>query len=497
MKISKQTIGQITPRVALEIPKPASFDLPERIIQFGTGVLLRGLPDYFVDKANKQGLFNGRIVMVKSTDQGDIKVFEGQDGIYTLCVRGMEGEQKVEQFLLVNAVSRVLSAREDWGEVIKCAFNEDLQIVISNTTEVGIQLSDDDITSIPPASFPGKLLAFLYARYLAFDGDQTKGMVIIPTELLTDNGDKLKGILLELAKFNQLSESFVGWLNTANTFCNSLVDRIVPGSLPERERTALENALGYEDDLLISAESYRLWAIETPDQKVNEILSFSPADKGVVLADDITKHRELKLRLLNGTHTFSCALAYLSGFDTVGQAMDDQGTSGFIQRLMMDEIAPAIASDTLSLEEARSFAAKILDRFRNPYIIHRWLSIATQYSSKMKMRNIPILLAHYQKSTQPPEAMSAGLAAYILFMCSTKETDGTYKGTYGEKGYTIKDDSAGILFDWWGKFPDNPVSAILSDTRLWDTDLTLLPGLVGAVEAKMQEWMKRYRMASS
>ncbi len=185
-------------------PDGKIFDLPERVLQFGTGVLLRGLPDYFIDKANRKGIFNGRIVVVKSTDSGDAGAFDRQDGLYTLCIRGLQEGKKTEENIVCSAISRVLSAKYQWKDILQCAQNPDMQVIISNTTEVGIQLVADDIRQTPPVSFPGKLLAFLYERYRFFKGSPDSGMVIVPTELIVGNGKKLAAIVGELAKTNRL-----------------------------------------------------------------------------------------------------------------------------------------------------------------------------------------------------------------------------------------------------------------------------------------------------
>ena len=157
--LSVQSLPTIQSQLALTRPLPNHQQLPERVLQFGTGVLLRGLPDYFIDKANRQGIFNGRIVVVKSTDGGDMTAFARQDNLYTLCIRGVENRELVEQNIVCSAISRVLSAKQQWSEVLQVATSPDLQIVLSNTTEVGIQLVQDDIRQSPPESFPGKLLA--------------------------------------------------------------------------------------------------------------------------------------------------------------------------------------------------------------------------------------------------------------------------------------------------------------------------------------------------
>lgn len=485
--LSIETVSQIQDIPALEKPTANNFDLPEKVLQFGTGVLLRGLPDYFIDKANKQGVFNGRVVVVKSTSQGGTDAFATQDSLYTQCIRGLEGNSKVEQNIINASISRVLSAKEQWNEILECAANPAMEIVISNTTEVGISLvKDDKIDSAPPVSFPGKLLAFLYRRFKTFNGDATKGMVIIPTELIVDNGKKLQVIVLELARLNRAESAFIGWLENANHFCSSLVDRIVPGKLPAKDKEVFEQKFDYNDDLMIMSESYSLWAIEATDPIVKEKLSFYKTDNGVVIAPDINKFRELKLRILNGTHTYTCGLAYLAGCTTVKDAMDDAEVSAYVASLMIDEIAPEIVSSNLSLDEAKTFAGKVMDRFRNPFIEHKWLSISVQYSSKMKMRNVPVLLKHYQKTSDVPELMALGFAAYIAFMNCT-ETDGKYIGSSAGKQYTIQDDHAGWFADHHNLQNEQLVNAVLSDTTFWENDLTLLPGFAGAVSEKYKQ----------
>ncbi|WP_246197836.1 tagaturonate reductase [Chitinophaga agrisoli] len=466
----------------IQLPAAAHLQLPEKVLQFGTGVLLRGLPDYFIDKANKAGVFNGRVVVVKSTGKGSTDAFADQQGLYTLCIRGIEQGQKVAENSLNASISRVLSAAAEWDEILHCAENPDMEIVISNTTEVGITLVDDNINAAPPVSFPGKLLAFLYRRYQHFSGRADKGMIIIPTELLVDNGKKLKEIVLELAARHQLAPAFISWLNDANHFCSSLVDRIVPGALPAQEQQAMQEALGYKDDLMIMAEAYRLWAIETADKKVQERLSFSKTDSGVVLAPDINVFRELKLRLLNGTHTFSCGLAVLAGFNTVRQAMEDADMEACISSLMLQEMAPAITDIYISDTMAAEFAQSVLDRFRNPHIAHQWVAITMQYTSKMKMRNIPVLLRHYERSQEPPRLMALGFAAYLLFMRSERTADGQYKGAVNGKEYTIQDDHAAWFHDEWKRLEAAVlVKEVLANTNLWGTDLTQLKGFARAV----------------
>jgi Mannitol-1-phosphate/altronate dehydrogenases len=478
MNLSKYTLKNIT---TVAPPPDAIFDLPEKVLQFGTGVLLRGLPDYFIDKANRQGLFNGRIVVVKSTDAGGSEAFDKQDGLYTLCIRGLDNGRKIEENIINSSISRVLSAKNEWKEILQCAHNPHMQIIISNTTEVGIQLVQDDIHKHPPVSYPGKLLAFLLERYKAFDGSRQSGMVIVPTELIPDNGKKLEGIVLELAHLNGLDDAFIQWLENCNYFCNSLVDRIVPGKPDAATREQLEKQLGYTDELLTMSEVYRLWAIEGGEH-IQSVLSFAGVDEGVVIAPDINLFRELKLRMLNGTHTLSCGLAWLAGFDTVKHAMDDAAMQNFMAGLMLQEIGAGIPYE-VAPQTAADFGRKVLDRFANPSIEHHWINITMQYTSKMKMRNVPVITTYFKRCNAVPANISLGFAAYLLFLKPVAKKQDIYYGEWQGKEYLIQDDFAAYFMDKWSKLSASDlVDEVLADTGLWGEDLSALPGFAQAVK---------------
>ncbi|HWJ26974.1 MAG TPA: tagaturonate reductase [Flavisolibacter sp.] len=487
MILSRYTLKNIS-NSQVQIPEASIFELPEKVLQFGTGVLLRGLPDYFIDKANKQGIFNGRIVVVKSTSQGDSSAFDKQDGLYTLCVRGLQNGEKIEENIINASISRVLSASEQWEQVLACAHSPEMQVIVSNTTEVGIQLVNDDIRHHPPKSFPGKLLAFLYERFKAFGGSPDSGMVIVPTELIPDNGKKLESIVFELAHLNGLEVAFIEWLEQYNHFCSSLVDRIVPGRPSKEAQQQIEEDLGYSDALMTMSEVYRLWAIEG-NEYVKEVLSFAKVDEGVIIKTDIDIYRELKLRLLNGTHTLSCGLAFLAGCETVKEAMDDSQISAFISDLMLGELAPAIPYD-VDPGTAKEFGLKVLDRFRNPHIKHQWISITMQYSSKMKMRCVPMLMEHYKNQESVPELIALGFAAYLYFTRPLRKSGEEYFGEFNGEAYPIKDDQAAVFARRW---MDLSVSAlvqeVLSDQAFWGEDLLSLPGFQNAVTDQLNRIM--------
>lgn len=470
MQLSRNSLQAITPRVTIDVPDTALFELPEKVLQFGTGVLLRGLPGFFIDKANKRGLFNGRIVVVKSTDAGGVDAFAAQDGLYTQCIRGMEQGKTIDEYVINAAVSRVLSAKTEWDKIRAVAKDPQLQIVISNTTELGIVPGDDKITDAPPATFPGKLLVVLYERFRALGAQEAPGLVIIPTELIVDNGRKLKALILENAAKNDLGTGFIQWVENKNHFCNSLVDRIVPGKLEPADEERTSALLGYRDELKLMSEVFRLWAIESDSEEVKNRLSFAKADEGVVIAPDIEKFRELKLRLLNGTHTFSCALALLAGFETVKEAMDDEAFEHYIAWLTKKEIAPVLEKKGIRYNESVSFADKVIERFKNPYLDHKWSSISFAYTSKMLLRNLPLIKESAAAAVEGTPAMALGFAAYLLLFRSRKKND-YYEREIDGKSYRLNDDKAAILSELWEQNDESHiVDAVLACKALWGED---------------------------
>ncbi len=464
---------------------PVPIQLPEKVLQFGTGILLRGLPDYFIDKANRQGVFGGKIVVIKSTP-GSVEDFEKQKFQFTTCIRGIDQGKKVEENIVNTAISRVLTAREQWPEILKAASQPALQVIISNTTEVGIQFEPESIAQSPPKSFPAKLTSLLYARFKTL-GNKSAELAVIPTELVPDNGKQLRNIVLQLTAHNQLEKEFDHWLSEKVFFCSSLVDRIVT-----RPSETVKASLKDYNSLTIQAEPYKPWAIEG-GEKIRKILSFSAADEGVIIAENIEYYRERKIRLLNGTHTISVCLGYLIGLETVYECMQNKEMSSLIESVMLREIEP-----TLSLgarDEYRQFALDVLDRFRNPYTAHRLLSITLQATAKMKMRNVPTFFRYAEQFQNVPDLLAKGFAAYLLFMKATHHENANYFGSRRGEPYSIQDDQAAYFYEAWKSVRPGVeslqhfVRKVCQNTALWDKDLTQLPKFADAVSKHLEELM--------
>ena len=418
--LSLKNVRQVPVHPSLSIPHDAQFQLPDKVLQFGTGVLLRGLPDYFIEKANQKGVFNGRIVVVKSTDSGDVSSFQEQDNLYTLSIRGIKNGQKIDENIICSAISKILHANSEWSDVLNYAANPSIQIIISNTTEAGLQYVEEKLTHEPSISFPGKLTQCLYHRYVKLGHAPESKIVVLPTELLTDNGIILKNIIEKLIHFNDYPKSFGDWINEKVIFSNTLVDRIVPGKLSNEAQQILFEKYGYTDSNAIMCEPYALWAIEG-GQEVHDLLTFSTANDEIKIVPDISQFKELKLRILNGSHTLLCAKAIAEGFETVYLAMSDRIFRKYAEELIFEEIIPSLSKD-IKKEDKLSFARDVIDRFSNPNIEHKWTSIAVQYPMKLKIRVLPLLKSYRQTTGISPTKMVECIKEILRFLLNNEDT---------------------------------------------------------------------------
>lgn len=477
-----------------DMPPGSVWSLPEKILQFGSGRFLRAFVGNFVDHANRKGLFNGRIVVVQSTGDSRTHLFNDQDGLYTLCLRGVYQGKAVEEYLLLSAVSRALAANESWESVLECARNPDLELIISNTTEVGIVLDpEDQRTLTPPRSFPGKLTACLYERYAAFEGAADKGLILIPCELINNNGSKLKEIVLELSQRWELPNAFCGWVESANSFCNSLVDRIVTGTPHKKALKQIQKKLGYEDNLVTMAEVYSLWAIEG-DASLRKRLAFADVNPSIVITNDISPYRERKIRILNGTHTISAPLSFLKGNNTILESMHHSSVSSFIENVMHADIGPSL---DVKPDSVKAFTEETLDRFKNPYLKHQLLDITFQSTKKMRLRVIPSILRHYEKKGVLPSHLCFGFAHYLWFMRGVEKKDGEVFGRRGKERYRINDDAAEYFATQWSEVsPDDPeqilqlVERICDNSDLWGVQLTAIEGFCEKVARNLERLIR-------
>jgi len=474
---------------------------PIRALQIGEGNFLRGFADWMLQASNKRGLFNGGVAVTQPRPSGKkhLDLLKAQEGAYTLLVRGLSEGRRVEERETISVLTRMIDPFEEWNAFLALAEGEELEFVISNTTEAGLAYAPSEWREDEPVlSFPGRLTAFLFRRFTRFAGDPARGLVHLPCELVADNGDKLRDIVLRHAADWGLPEGFKTWVRDANRFLNTLVDRIVTG-FPADEADGLFARWGYEDPLLTTAEPYYLWAIQG-EPELDGRLPLAQAGLNVKWVEDLAPYRLRKVRILNGTHTLMATLGVLNGIREVREALEHPVWGPkFIQGLF-DEIVPGLPLDRAEMTQ---YANETLERFRNPYIKHKLADIAMNGLSKWRVRLLPSMKAHYERTGKPPAVLTASLAALLRLYRpadlerSADSDQSPWTRLPGGETFPLRDDAALIakLREAWtpvagGDRTGLPACAasLLSMHELWEEDLTRYPGLTEEVVEHMERW---------
>ncbi len=446
--------------------------VPLKVLQFGGGNFLRAFVDWMIQVLNDETDFNGGVAVVKPTPGGDYHALKEQEGLFTVVLDGIKNGKLIAEKRLVHCIQEIVNPYTAWETYLELAKNPDIQFIVSNTTEAGIKYDENDaIDDCPPKEFPAKLTLWLYHRFLHFDKDISKGCVLLPCELIEDNGVALKNTILKYAELWHLGKEFVHWIYTANHFCSTLVDRIVSG-YPTDSALEIQSNLGYEDKLLVAGEYYHSWVIEG-DTSIQAKLPFAKTALNVQFVDDLARYREMKVRILNGAHTAMVPVGYLAGIRFVKEVMDDTVVSGFVKSLLKEEI-----SKTLPFSDAvlNKFTNDVLDRFRNPLLKHQLISISLNSTSKFVTRLLPTFKDYYLTERKLPKRIVFALAALIRF----------YKGDFEGERIALNDSPQVINFfaSNWKKVAKNEmeldilVGVVLSNTTIWGADLTLFNGLV-------------------
>ncbi len=451
------------------------IERPIRVVQFGEGNFLRAFVDYMIDVANEKEYFNGSVVLLKPIEFGSLNLFREQECQYTVTLRGKQEGTELISNRIITSVKDVVSIYEQYDQYMELARLETLRFIVSNTTEAGIVYDGmDKFDAKPPHTYPAKLTKFMYERYETYKGRMDKGLIILPVELIDDNGIVLKECVLKYARLWALEEEFITWLEEACIFCSTLVDRIVTG-YPKEEALSICQQLGYEDKLLVTAEPFALWVIESEKEIKNEL----PLDKAglpVIFTDNQSPYKQRKVRILNGAHTSFALASYLAGNDTVMESMQDALIREFMNTVIFDEVIPTL---TLAEEELITFANSVIERFENPYINHELLSISLNSVSKWRTRCLPSLLEYVNIYRELPKNLVFSIAALMSFYSSSEFVDNYLMGNRNNKAYKIMDDQKILeFFAENHKLPtDKFVAAYLSNISFHGQDLLQIPEL--------------------
>lgn len=446
---------------------PQAKQYTERIIQFGEGNFLRAFIDWIIWNTNQKTDFDASVVVVQPIDRGMVDMLNAQDCLYHLNLQGLDAGEPVDSVQMIDVISRGINPYADFASYLALAEQPEMRFVISNTTEAGIAFDPScKFEDAPASSYPGKLVQLLYHRYEHFKGDKTKGFIILPCELIFENGKHLKECIYQYIDLWNLGEDFKTWFTEACGVYSTLVDRIVPG-YPRDNAEALCERVGYVDKLLVKAEIFHLWVIEAPESVAEEF----PADKAglhVLFVPSEAPYHERKVTLLNGPHTVLSPVGYLSGLNTVKECCEDELIGQYVRKVMFEELMSTL---NLPMEELQKFASDVMDRFRNPFVKHFVTSIMLNSFPKFKTRDLPGLKTYLERKGELPKGLVLGLAGIITY----------YKGGKRGEDEIVPNDDQKILDTlkelWASGDTTHVAKSVLGLEFIWGEDLNLIPGL--------------------
>lgn len=455
-------------REELNLPK-----YEEKVIQFGEGNFLRCFFDWQLDIINKNTDLNAGVAVVRPIDFDAVPLLDIQDGLYTAIIRGIdERGEVVKDYTVISSINREIPIYKNFQEYLQLAHNPEMRFIVSNTTEAGIAFSAEDrYEDTPQSTFPGKLTRLMHERFVVFNGDMTKGFILMPCELIDYNGEELRKMVLKYAELWNLGEDFKNWLINGNIWCSTLVDRIVTG-YPRGEKEELTKELGYEDGFITTGEYFYLFVIQGPKDILTRELKLEGLNLNILIVDDLKPYKMRKVGILNGAHTAMVPVSYLYGIDTVREAMENDDIRNFIELAIDEEIIPALDMDEKELKE---FKEAVINRFKNPYVKHMLMDISLNSMAKYKSRILPQVLETYKRTGKLPKRLLFSLAALIRF----------YKGVR-ENGDTIqlRDDRHHLdMYEdlWQENNYENIVKYVLGLKSHWDIDLNSVDGMAELV----------------
>lgn len=474
---------------------------PERIIQFGEGNFLRAFVDWIVKNMNETTDFNSSVVIIQGTPQDfAMKLLASQDYMYHVNLQGRLDGEIVNSFKRIDVISRGLAPWGQFDAFLGLADQPEMRFVISNTTEAGIVFDPEcKLGDAPASSYPGKLTQLLYRRYKTFNGDPRRGFIIMPCELIFENGHHLKDCIIKYIDLwkEELGadyEGFKEWFLKYNYVCATLVDRIVPG-FPRKDIAEIQEKLGYKDNVVVQGEAFHLWVIERPDNmSIEELRAEFPADKGglnVIICDSEAPYHERKVTLLNGPHTVLSPVSYLSGVDIVRDACNHPVIGKYIHKVQFDELMQTL---NLPMDELQKYGESVLERFNNPYVDHQVTSIMLNSFPKYQTRDLPGVKTYLERKGELPKGLVLGLAAIITYYKGGKRADGA--------DIVPKDDQKimDLLTELWATGDTRKVAegVLAADELIWKEhgDLNKIPGMTDMVTDFLNQIQEKGMLAT-
>lgn len=423
-------------------PGRARTDIPV-LIQFGDVPFWRAFIDPLLEKIPSAG------AIAVQTETGTFcDEVNTQGGCYTLLLRGKEHFDEIVRPAMIRTLLRAVNPSEDENALQELAG-------ISTVRYLACDDSWDLITGL------------LYRRFRT----GLPGYTLFSASPIARNGVRLRKALTDCARGLD-DAAFTQWLSEKNTFVNTFCDRIA-ASDPGHEREWLWMEWGYEDHLIMSAEPYGLFAVETEDDLP------IPETENVILTGDITPFENRKNRIMNGIKSAIAPIGYLCGCENISDCMQDTDVRTFLGHILLDELLPALPGTE------RAYAACVCERLGNTHILQRNLTVSARSFKKWQVRLLPV----FNGTDAPPKCLTLALAALIMLYAGVRKNGNAWLGQRGEDTFPLRDDESVLrAFSRLScdMAPESLAYAVLADTEVWGRDLRTIPGLEDALTEQLR-----------
>lgn len=474
-----KTIASCALPANVQLPQYDRQQLRSRIVHFGFGAFHRA----------HQALLTNRVLNQHGGDWGicEISLFSGdqlmsqlrqQDHLFTVMEKSAAGNQPI----IIGAVKECLNARLDSLAAIIEKFCEPQVAIVSLTiTEKGYcidpatghldltqpRIVHDLQSPDEPHSAPGILVEALHRR-------RERGLpafTVLSCDNIPDNGHVVKNAVLDMAA--KRDPQLASWIAEHVSFPGTMVDRIVPAAT-DASLAEITRELGVEDPCAISCEPFIQWVIE------DNFVAGRPdwGSVGAQLVDDVLPWEEMKLRMLNGSHSFLAYLGYLAGYAHISDCMQDASYRRAARHLMMAEQAPTLRISGVDLG---AYADSLIARFSNPALQHRTWQIAMDGSQKLPQRLLDGIRIHLKQGSRWP-LLALGVAAWMRYVSGVDDMGNAIdiRDPLAEKIRAIVETS----------HDENRVAALLTLQEIFGSDLPANPQFVQAVEEAWQSLVR-------
>ena len=385
------------------------------IVHLGLGAFFRAFGCVYVEDAMALSGGDWGIVGVSLRSPAVRDALQGQNWAYTSVTLGADGAIP----RVINVLNDVLVAPEDPQDVLDVMASEDTKIVSLTVTEKGychhpstgaLNVDHGDIQHDLTHSAPRSALGFLVRALQMRHQDGLRPFTVLTCDNLPKNGQLLRGLVLEMAML--IDPELASWIASEGRFPCTMVDRITPATTQaDIDRLA---ALGHDDAAPVMHEPFSQWAIE--DSFVDTCRpDFAAA--GAELVADVTAHEDMKLRMLNGTHSALAYAGYLGGHQTIAATVADPVYAAYV-RALWAEIAPTVVAP--QGVDLAAYATALFDRYANPNIHHRTWQIAMDGSQKLPQRMLGTLQDTHQAGRDAP-MLCVAIAAWMRYVGGVDE----------------------------------------------------------------------------